>query len=145
MKIIIFIELRFLSQITTKLKGGIKLVIYGVALLGFCMLVGMFLGEVLGIILQVDANVGGVGISMLMFVIIMDHLQKKGKIKKPTGNGITFWSAMFIPIVVAMAAQQNVYGAISGGPMAILAGAFAVILSFILIRYLNNIGKNKDS
>jgi len=121
------------------------LVIYGVALLGFCMLTGMFLGDLLGMILQVEANVGGVGISMLMFVILMDYLQKKGKIKKPTESGITFWGAMFIPIVVAMAAQQNVHGAISGGPMAILAGITAVALGFILIRYLNHIGKNKDS
>lgn len=121
------------------------MVIYGVALLGFCMLIGISLGEVLGIILQVDANVGGVGITMLMFLILMNYAEKRGKMKRPTGEGIAFWSAMFIPIVVAMAAQQNVYGAMSGGPMAIIAGATAVILSFIIIRFLSNIGKAKNS
>lgn len=116
--------------------------IYGVALLGFCMLVGMLLGEGLGIVLQVDANVGGVGIAMLLFVILMDYLQKKGKIKKPTESGITFWSGMFIPIVIAMAATQNVYGAINSGMIAVLAGITAVIISFVIVRYLSNIKKN---
>ncbi|MNJ58436.1 Malonate transporter MadL subunit [compost metagenome] len=54
-----------------------------------------------------------------------------------------FWSAIYIPIVVAMAAQQNVYGALSGGPMAILAGVLAVVVAFALVPVLDRIGRKK--
>lgn len=37
------------------------MVIYGVGLLAFCFLVGQFIGESLGRILGIEANVGGVG------------------------------------------------------------------------------------
>jgi malonate transporter MadL subunit len=42
------------------------MIIYGVALLSGCLLVGMLTGEVLGVVLGVSANVGGVGIAMLL-------------------------------------------------------------------------------
>ena len=45
--------------------------------------------------------------------------------------------------MVAMAAQQNVYGAIKGGPMAILAGTLAVVLGFALVPVLVRIGNRK--
>ena len=38
------------------------MVIYGVALLSFCMLTGVFLGDLLGRLIGVQANGGGVGI-----------------------------------------------------------------------------------
>ncbi|MEC8918299.1 MAG: malonate transporter subunit MadL, partial [Pseudomonadota bacterium] len=37
------------------------MVIYGVALLAGCMLVGLIIGDVLGQLLGIDANLGGVG------------------------------------------------------------------------------------
>ncbi len=40
------------------------MVIYGIALLGICTLVGLFLGEMLGLIFGINANVGGIGIAM---------------------------------------------------------------------------------
>ena len=40
--------------------------IYGVALLAACTVLGVFLGEALGAALHVKANVGGVGIAMLL-------------------------------------------------------------------------------
>lgn len=61
-----------------------------------------------------------------------------------TEQGVKFWSAIYIPIVVAMAAQQNVYGALSGGPMAILAGVAAVALAFALVPVLDRIGRKKS-
>jgi len=45
--------------------------------------------------------------------------------------------------VVAMAAQQNVYGALSGGPMAILAGVAAVAVAFALVPVLDRVGRKK--
>jgi len=56
---------------------------------------------------------------------------------------VSFWAAVYIPIVVAMAAQQNVYGAISGGPMAILAGTSAVVVAFALVPVLVRLGNRE--
>jgi malonate transporter MadL subunit len=52
------------------------MVIYGVALLSACMLVGMVVGELLGMAVGVKANVGGVGIAMLLLILVTDHLRK---------------------------------------------------------------------
>jgi malonate transporter MadL subunit len=43
---------------------------------------------------------------------------------------------MYIPIVVAMAAKQNVVAAVSGGGMAIIAGVLAVAVSFSMVPVL---------
>ena len=121
--------------------------IYGVALLSFCMLVGVFLGDILGKLIGVQANVGGVGIAMLL-LIFLSNLHDHGlKMSAPTETGINFWSTMYIPIVVAMAAKQNVIAALSSGWMAITAGIAAVVASFLLIPVMARIGHggNRDS
>ena len=117
------------------------MVIYGVALLSLCMLIGMFVGDVLGKMIGVQANVGGVGIAMLLLLLASNFESRKLTMSPITETGIGFWSAMYIPIVVAMAAQQNVVGAISSGWMAVLAGALAVVASFALIPVLDRIGR----
>ncbi len=117
------------------------MVIYGVALLSFCMLVGVFVGDVLGELIGVQANVGGVGIAMLLLILLSNLSSQKFKLDPITKNGIGFWSAMYIPIVVAMAAKQNVIAAVSSGWMAIIAGAAAVAVSFAMIPVLDRIGK----
>ena len=43
------------------------MIIYGVALLSVSLILGMLTGEALGVILGVDANVGGVGIACLLY------------------------------------------------------------------------------
>jgi len=119
------------------------MIIYGVAFLALCTLVGLFIGELLGKLLGVPANVGGVGIAMLLLIFIGSYLGKRGLIKPKSEQGVEFWSAIYIPIVVAMAAQQNVLGALSGGPMAILAGVVAVAASFAMVPLLDRIGQKK--
>ena len=109
------------------------MIIYGVALLAFCMLVGVFVGDLLGSLIGVQANVGGIGIAMLLLIYLSNLGDKKLQFGPMTESGIHFWSAMYIPIVVAMAAKQNVIGALSGGWMALLAGVAAVVASFLLI------------
>ena len=52
---------------------------------------------------------------------------------------------MYIPIVVAMAAQQNVAAAVDGGVLAITAGVAAVAVSFALVPALSRIGTGADS
>ncbi|WP_343073200.1 malonate transporter subunit MadL [Salicibibacter cibi] len=93
------------------------MVIYGVALLSICMMIGIILGDVLGNAIGIDANVGGIGIAMLLLVLIVDAFRKRERLSQPTQEGLSFWSAMYIPIVVAMAANQNVAGAIEGGQL----------------------------
>ena len=120
------------------------MVVYGVALLSFCMLAGVFLGRLLGYLLGIDANVGGIGIAMLLLILIANKKSMTIKIDASTKSGINFWNAMYIPIVVAMAAKQNVFAAISGGWMALTAGVLVVVLSFIAVPILHKLSKSKD-
>ena len=115
------------------------MVIFGVALLSFCMLVGVFVGDVLGELIGVQANVGGVGIAMLLLIVLSNLSHHRFQLSAPTEKGVNFWSAMYIPIVVAMAAKQNVIAAISSGWMAIIAGVAAVAVSFAMIPLLDKI------
>lgn len=116
------------------------MIVYGVALLGVCLLVGVYVGELIGDLIGVQANVGGVGIAMLLLILVASRSSRSFQIDHLTGQGITFWSAMYIPIVVAMASKQNVLGAIEGGPLALLAGVLAVAASFVMIPILSRIG-----
>ena len=123
------------------------MVIYGVALLSFCMLAGIWVGDILGELIGVQANVGGVGIAMLLLIVLSNLTHHNFRIGSATENGIHFWSAMYIPIVVAMAAKQNVVAAVSSGWMAIVAGVAAVAVSFVFIPLLDriHIGEDDDS
>jgi malonate transporter MadL subunit len=118
----------------------IPMIIYGVALLAACLLAGLYLGELLGQLLGVQANVGGVGIAMLLLVLAGGSSRLQSLVTGASGEGVKFWSAMYIPIVVAMAASQNVVAAVSGGMLAVLAGVLAVLVSFALVPVLSRIG-----
>jgi malonate transporter MadL subunit len=121
------------------------MVVYGVALLAFCMLFGTYLGDLIGTLIGVKANVGGVGIAMLMLLVLTNLSHRKFKLSPPTESGITFWSAMYIPIVIAMAAKQNVIAAVSSGWLAVAAGALAVIASFALIPVFSRLGREQPA
>ena len=117
------------------------MVIYGVALLSFCMLAGVILGEILGRLIGIEANIGGVGLAMLLLLLLSDKLKASFRLGDISEKGITFWSAVYIPIVVAMAAKQNVIAALDGGIVAVLAGGLAVLLSFLMVPILSRMGK----
>ncbi|MCM2331667.1 MAG: malonate transporter subunit MadL [Pseudomonas sagittaria] len=121
------------------------MIIYGVALLSICTLAGLFVGDLLGVLMGVPSNVGGVGIAMILLIFGGGYLSKRGLLAGKTEQGIEFWSAIYIPIVVAMAAQQNVLGALSGGPAAILAGLAAVSISFALVPVLDRLGRKDEA
>jgi len=116
------------------------LVIYGVALLSGCLLAGAFLGDLLGELIGVEADVGGVGIAMLLLILLSDRLRASGRLNPTSQQGIVFWSSIYIPVVVAMAARQNVLSALEGGPAALLAGTLAVALGFVLVPLISRIG-----
>ena len=103
------------------------MVIYGIALLGICPLIGLIAGMLLVSLFGIDANVGGIGIAMFLLMYLSSSFNTFFKIGDITEKGITFWSMMYIPIVVTIAAQQNVVGAIAGGVMAIVAGVVVVV------------------
>ena len=103
----------------------------------------MLVGQALGAALGIDANVGGVGIAMLLLVIASNSARFKDLSSGAAAQGIQFWSAMYIPIVVAMAAQQNVAAAASGGLLALVAGVAAVVVSFLLVPVISKIGRSK--
>ncbi len=116
------------------------MVIYGVALLSFCMLAGIYLGEVVGKLIGVNANVGGVGFAMLLLIVLTNLSNYRVRLGPITEQGIGFWNAMYIPIVVAMAAKQNVVTAVSSGWVAVIAGVLAVVASFAMIPVLARLG-----
>ena len=114
--------------------------IYGVALLSACMFAGVFLGDVLGGLLGVKANVGGVGFAMLFLILLTNRGIDKGWLNSKSQDGIAFWSAMYIPIVVAMSSIQDVVAALSGGTIAVLGGVLGVALGFVFIPILRKFG-----
>lgn len=121
--------------------------IYGLTVLAVCYIVGQLLGEGLGRVLGIDANVGGVGFAMLLLIVFNNWLEKKGLFDNTTQSGIQFWNQMYIPIIVAMAATQNVKLALSSGLVALLAGLIPVGMSFMVIpmlsKFLSNNTHNK--
>lgn len=113
------------------------MIIYGTALLALCHLLGIFVGDLLGQALGVKTNVGGVGIAMLLLIVIRLYLHKKRLLPKLTELGVEYWGAMYIPVVVAMAAQQDMVAALRGGPVAVLSAIAAVSICAIVIAVIN--------
>ena len=113
------------------------MIIYGTALLAVCHLLGIFLGDLLGHALGVKTNVGGVGIAMLLLIVARLYMARKNILPKLTELGVEYWGAMYIPVVVAMAAQQDVVAALRGGPVALLSALGAVALCACVIAVIN--------
>jgi len=118
--------------------------IFGVALLAFCTLVGVFVGDLLGVVLGVKANVGGVGLAMMLLMAARVWLIKNGGLSHGIKLGVEFWATMYIPIVVAMAAQQNVVAAVRGGPIVLIAGLGAVSVCFAAVALIGHIGRDRQ-
>ena len=116
--------------------------IYGTALLSLCLLIGLVIGNLIGLSMGIDKNVGGVGIAMLLLILASGRLRTTGRLPQPTRDGVLFWSAIYIPIVVAMAASQNVREAVSGGPAAIVAGTLTVVVSLALVPLISRLGRS---
>ena len=119
------------------------MIIYGTALLAACHLIGLFLGDLLGSLIGVKSNVGGVGIAMLLLIFSRLYLHKRGLLPKETEAGVGFWGAMYIPVVVAMAATQNVVAALRGVPVALLGAVGSVLVCGCVIAAINHMGKQE--
>jgi len=122
--------------------------IYGVGLLAICFLTGQVAGEALGNLLGIDANVGGVGFAMILLMVCNRWLERRGLMEEPTRRGIAFWDNLYIPVIVAMSATQNVRVAIGSGHLALLAGSLPVLALLFLVpviskKYINRSGDHE--
>ena len=115
------------------------MVILGTTLLAVCYLLGIMIGDALGALIGVKANVGGVGFAMMLLIASLHYLHERGLMTVSTERGITFWAAMYIPVVVAMAATQNVLVAFKSGMVAVLGAAGSVVVCACVISAFNRI------
>ena len=119
--------------------------IYGVALLAACFLAGKLLGNVLGNLINIESDIGGVGFAMLLLMVSSMYLRKKGWMVEETKKGILFWSSIYIPIVVAMAATLNVNAAMSGGVVTLFAGIVVTLVCMLLVPFLSKIVRRSET
>jgi malonate transporter MadL subunit len=82
---------------------------------------------------------------MLLLIFLRLYLHKKGWLPKETEAGVGFWGAMYIPVVVAMAANQNVVAALKGGPVALLSALGAAAVCAGCIAVLSRTGHDSTS
>ncbi len=117
--------------------------IYGVALLAACYLIGQTIGELLGRWLNINSNVGGVGFAMLLFILVNQWMHQRKWLTVEMEKGILFWSNLYIPVIVAMSSIQDVKAATSGGLVALFAGVIPVALCIMMLPLLMRMG-NKE-
>lgn len=123
-------------------SGHGKNMIYGVATLSACMLLGSLIGNVLGDVIGVGREIGSVGFAILLLVFITNS--KLSFVQKPAFiQGVTFWKTMFIPVVIAMTATQDAFHMLSSSIVAIVAGGAAVGVSFLMLWLLHRLGARK--
>ena len=115
--------------------------IYGVAILAACYLVGQFIGDWFGRVFDMSGNLGGVGFAMILLILLNDYLNKKKLLLPETEQGILFWSSMYIPVIVAMSATQNVKAALTGGWVALIVAIAATSVCFLLIPIIAKINR----
>lgn len=113
------------------------MIIYGTALLAACHLVGIVLGDLLGRALGMTTNVGGVGIAMLLLIVVRHWLHKRGHLCATSESGVHYWGGIYIPVVVAMAMQQNVLAALRGGQVALIAAVGSVVVCGLFVSFIN--------
>jgi malonate transporter MadL subunit len=118
--------------------------IYGVSILALCFLAGHIIGDYLGKVFHLSGNLGGVGFAMLFLILLYDFIKRKNLLHEETESGILFWSKMYIPVVVAMSASQNVKAALSGGWVALLVGIIATVACYLLVPVFSSISQKKQ-
>jgi len=117
--------------------------IYGVAVLSACMIVGTVIGTAFGDLIGAGTEIGSVGFAMLLLLFVT-NCKKFTFTQKPAFiQGVTFWKSMFIPVVIAMTATQDVFHMLSSSVVAIVAGIAAVCFSYLMLFVLHKMEQKK--
>jgi len=66
-------------------------------------------------------------------------LHRRGLLCATSEGGVQYWGALYIPVVVAMAMQQNVVAALRSGPVAVLAAAGSVVVCALCVSFINRL------
>lgn len=111
--------------------------IYSLVTLALCMLLGKYIGTCFGSLVGINSDVGGVGFAILLLLFVSNCKKFTFAQKPEFKQGMNFWKKMYIPVVVAMAASQNVYRMLTSGMVAIVGGAAAVAFPFLLLYILH--------
>ena len=111
--------------------------IFSLVTLSLCMILGKYIGLLLGTLVGIDADVGGVGFAIILLVIVTNSKFFPFAQKKEFKDGVNFWNQMYMPVVVALAATQNVYRMLTSGMVAIVAGSAAVAVPFLILYLLS--------
>lgn len=113
--------------------------------MALCTLLGQALGELLGVQMGVKANVGGVGIAMILLIAARVWLTDRKLWTAGVNQGVMLWASLYIPIVIAMAAQQDVAAAVSGGPMVLIGGICVVCLCFAMVALIGRMSGRSET
>ena len=83
------------------------------------------------------------GFAMLLLIFVTNSKKLSFTQKPAFIQGVNFWKAMFIPVVIAMTATQNVYSMLSSSMVAIVAGAAAVGFPCLMLFVLHKLDQKK--
>ena len=119
--------------------------IYGVALLAGCAFVGSLIGELLGVLTGLNSDIGGVGFAMILLLLATNSKTVNKILPENYTKGINFWKEMFIPVIIAMSASQNVISALDGGVLALTLGVGVVVIMLLLIPLFNKFSKSENA
>lgn len=118
--------------------------IYSLVTIALCMLLGKYIGTLLGSAVGIGADVGGVGFAILLMLFVTNCKKFTFTKRQDFIQGMNFWKKMYIPVVVAMAASQNVFRMLTSGMVAIVGGAAAVAFPFLLLYLLHKFGRKEE-
>ena len=118
--------------------------IYSLVTIALCMLLGKFIGTLLGTAVGIGADVGGVGFAILLMLVVTNCKKFTFTQKPDFIQGMNFWKKMYIPVVVAMAASQNVFRMLTSGMVAIVGGAAAVAFPFLMLYLLHKFNERRE-
>ena len=111
--------------------------VYSLVTLALCMLLGKYIGTLLGTAVGIGADVGGVGFAIVLLLFVGNCKAFTFTQRQDFKDGMTFWKKMYIPVVVAMAASQNVLRMLSSGMVAIIGGIASVAFPFLVLFVLH--------
>ena len=118
--------------------------IYSLVTLALCMLLGKYIGNCFGTLVGINADVGGVGFAILLLLFVNNCKWFPFTKKQDFTQGMNFWKKMYMPVVVAMAASQNVHRMLNSGMVAIVGGAAAVAFPFLLLYILHKAEERRE-